>query len=427
MVLWRWFLIVTLFGGTWNSKPLAAAGYSFNQMPADLDQVDVYLHTIDIGNLIFNNFGHSALRVHDKVSGRDLVFNWGIFDFRSPISFGLEFYRGILIYQLGIYPNRWVQERYQEEKRKVWEDKLYLSREQKKKLFERLIWNSEPANRGYAYQYFFDNCSTRIRDYLDEAVGGGVRQATHFNHAPETFRDMVYDGYSYNPGMDLFLDIAMNGNIDRLMTLWERMFHPIYMRDVFLQQQIDGHPLVEESRVLWEFPRPESYPGLSFILILLLFGVPFSLIGVAFFFRAQLGFFLPVIYRLFAFVGLPLAMFGGLIGFLMPLTWMVSAHIDLHHNANMLLFWPLDGILVIWMLAILVQGRSWALDDRKSLFLRRYVLLHLIGTLVMPVLRLLGLISQNVDRVIVWVLPPYMVLLFLLWRVGLAVRETKAA
>jgi hypothetical protein len=100
----------------------------------------------------------------------------------------------------------------------------------------------------------------------------------------------------------------------------------------------------------------------------------------------------------------------------------VSDHLDLHHNANMLLFWPLDVILLVWALAILVQGRGWQLPVKGTLFLRRYVLFHMVGTLLMPVLRLLGLIEQDVNRILVWVLPPYMVILFLLWRVGTEVK-----
>jgi hypothetical protein len=360
--------------------------------------------------------------VHDKISGRDLVFNWGIFSFKNPIVFGLQFYRGILNYQLGIYPYRYAMEQYQAEERKVWEDKLYLTREQKQKLFERLIWNSKPENRTYAYEYFFDNCSSRIRDYLNEAMGDIIKSNTYLNYTHQTFRDMVLEGYSYTPGMDLFLDIAMNSNIDRLMTLWERMFHPLYMRDVFLQTQNQGQPMVMESKVLFDFPRPESYPGLSFILVLVFFGVPLSLLCIAFFMRNKLIHALPAIYRIFAVVSLPLVGFGALIGFLMPLTWIVSEHLDLHHNANMLLFWPFDVILLVWVIALLIQGRGWQLPVKGTLFLRRYVLAHMIGTLLMPVLRLLGLIQQDVNREIVWILPSYMVILFLLWRVGTEVK-----
>ncbi|HYX35448.1 MAG TPA: DUF4105 domain-containing protein [Oligoflexus sp.] len=414
--------ILLLWLGLLSAVRGQAAGYAFNQMPSDLDQVDVYLHTVDIGNMIYTNFGHTALRIHDKVSGRDLVFNWGMFSFKDPINFGLQFYRGILNYHLGIYPYRAALAGYEAEGRKVWEDRIQLTREQKHKLFEQLIFNSQPENSSFAYQYFFDNCSTRIRDHMDTALGGIIKPATHFNHAPQTFRDMVYEGYSYTPGMDLFLDIAMNSNLDRLMTLWERMFHPLYMREVYQQTQNGGMPLLTDSKVLVDFPRPESYPGLSFILVLLFFGVPLSMIGILFFLRNKLIRFLPIIYRVFALISLPLLGFGALVGFLMPVTWLVSDHLDLHHNANMLLFWPIDVILIVWAFALLVQGRGWRLPVKGTLFLRRYVLVHMIVTLSMPVLRLLGLIHQDVNRAIVWVLPPYMVILFLLWRVGTEVK-----
>ena len=420
----RCLLLLTLFCSLFKVDNLQAE-ISFDHMPADLDQVDIYLHTVDLGNLVFNNFGHLALRVRDKVSGRDLVFNWGLFEFKDPLTFGLNFYRGILIYKLGIYPYRQAVEVYQYERRKVWEDKLELTREEKAKLLTKLIWNSKPENRGYPYQYFFDNCSTRIRDYLDEAMGGVVQRTAQLQYTPQTFRDMVYDGYSYTPGMDLFLDIALNSNVDRLMTIWERMFHPINLREVYLQHQSGDRPFLSESRIIAEFPRPESYPGLSFILVLLVFGVPLSLIGVAFFLQKRSGQAFSYVYRLFGLISLPLLSFGALIGLLIPVTWLVSAHVDLHHNANILLFWPLDFILLAWALAIIVQGRGWSLSEKKIVWLRNYALLHMIVTLLMPILRILGIIEQNVDRVMVWVLPPYMVILFLLWRVGTQLKKSR--
>jgi hypothetical protein len=194
------------------------------------------------------------------------------------------------------------------------------------------------------------------------------------------------------------------------------------MRDVFMQTQNDGQPMLSGARVLVEFPRPESYPGLSFMLVLVVFGVPLSLLCIAFFMRNKLIHFLPIIYRGFAVVSLPLLGFGALIGFLMPVTWLVSEHKDLHHNANMLLFWPFDIILLVWAFALLIKGRGWRLPVKGTLFLRRYVLAHMIGTLLMPVLRILGMIEQDVNREIVWVLPPYLVILFLLWRVGTEVK-----
>jgi hypothetical protein len=88
----------------------------------------------------------------------------------------------------------------------------------------------------------------------------------------------------------------------------------------------------------------------------------------------------------------------------------------------MLLFWPFDIILLVWAFALLIKGRGWRLPVKGTLFLRRYVLAHMIGTLLMPVLRILGMIEQDVNREIVWVLPPYLVILFLLWRVGTEVK-----
>lgn len=411
-----WFLVFFLL-----LKPLAAKGsaWSFDQMPSDLDKVDIYLHTVEVGNLIFNNFGHTALRVHDQVSHRDLVFNWGIFDFQDPFSFSFNFYRGILIYQLGIYPNHYAMQRYLEEERTVWEDKLSLNQDQKRRLLERLIWNSQAANRAYAYQYFFDNCSTRPRDYLDEALGGSFKKNYQEKLVSQTFRDMMDEGYSMNPGVDLFLDVVMNSRLDRFMTAWERMFHPLYLREALLEQQNEGHPLVESTQILVQFTKPGSYSGLSYVFVIIFIGIPLSLCGIAFFVRERWGKMQSLVYRSFALLSSPLLMLGGFLGFLMPLTWLVSQHLDLHHNAHILLFWPLDGILVIWVWGLLIKGRALRVNEGQAKFLRSYVLLHMIVTLFMPVLRVLGVIEQNIDRSLVSVMPCYMVILLLLWRVGL--------
>src|SRR5690606_25638177 len=138
-------------------------------------RVTFYLITVDTGNHIWDNFGHTALRMVDEQTDTDLLFNWGLFDTTGGyLAFTARFMRGIMDYRLGVAPPAWELGRYRQEERTVWQDRINLTASQKETLYRRLAWNLQPENIVYAYDYFFDNCTTRVRDYLDEALRGGI-------------------------------------------------------------------------------------------------------------------------------------------------------------------------------------------------------------------------------------------------------------
>ena len=141
------------------------------RLPADWNRVQFFLITVDVGNRLWDNFGHTALRMVDENSDTDIVFNWGLFDTSvGYLRFGANFARGVMEYQLGVSPPHWELSRYQGEARTVWQDRITLTNAQKLQLYQRLSWNLRPENIVYSYDYFFDNCTTRVRDYLNEAL-----------------------------------------------------------------------------------------------------------------------------------------------------------------------------------------------------------------------------------------------------------------
>ncbi len=393
--------------------------------PADeeMDKVEFYLHTIDIGNLVYNNFGHTALRVVDHRNYTDTVYNWGIFEMDDPLTFSINFYRGILRYKLGLVPFHAALRGYQREQRTVWEDRLLLTPAEKRRLLEKLEWNARPENREYSYQYFFDNCSTRPRDYIDYALGGALKERYSQVLSKMTFRDFVREGYQYDPGMDVLLDFGMNSNLDRFATQWETAFHPLYLRALLIDYSQAQKPLIEEGHKLVEAPRPSSYPNFAYSMLLILGGLPIIPIGLGFFLQQKKTRISPWLYRAFGLLASAWFLFGGFWGFMMTLSWLVSGHQDLHHNANQLLFWPIDLIAFAWAFWIFVRGRALEVSPRGWLFVRSYLLLHLITGLLLPALYMFGAITQNVARVSVFLLPPYVALLLILYRVGFRQRQ----
>ena len=144
-------------------------------LPADMDGVHFYLITVDVGNKVWDNFGHTALRVIDENTNTDVVFNWGVFRINGgPVSFSYNFFKGIMNYELGTQSPSQEFAMYRSQERSVWQDRINLTNPQKEILYRRLLWNMQPENIIYPYQYFFDNCTTRVRDYLNEALSSTI-------------------------------------------------------------------------------------------------------------------------------------------------------------------------------------------------------------------------------------------------------------
>jgi hypothetical protein len=410
------------------------------RLPADLSQVDFYLVTVDVGNNIWDNFGHTALRVVDRSSNSDLVFNWGLFDASvGNVTFASNFFRGILNYQLGVSPPGWEFGRYEREQRSVWQDHLNLTTAQKATLYRRLAWNLREENIVYSYQYFFDNCTTRVRDYLNEALGGRLAEQSRAQ-VPRTFRDEVLSHYASVPPIAVSLDILMNERIDRRMTRWESMFLPATFRTELLafssdvMNGVQRQPLLDESQVVMEFTPPAAGPNAYAILGAALFGavlflfltlrrIPLSS------FSSQPGFTLrlPALsYRVMGALALVLCLVGGLYGLIMSVAWRQSAHLDLHNNLNLLLFWPTDILGLLFCLRWLVTGRVCTLSKTTVTLIKLYLLLHLAAAIVYVVVALTGIASQDVVSLLIFVVPALMGFAILVWNAGFsAVRRIR--
>ncbi|MDQ2656263.1 MAG: DUF4105 domain-containing protein, partial [Bacteroidota bacterium] len=122
---------------------------------------------------VFTAFGHSAFRVHDPANGIDAAFNYGVFDFNQPY-FYLNFARGNNLYMLGVMDYPHFATAYQYDNRYIHEQVLNLTQERKQKLFDFLQWNARPENRSYFYDYFYDNCATKIPEVIKQVFGDDV-------------------------------------------------------------------------------------------------------------------------------------------------------------------------------------------------------------------------------------------------------------
>lgn len=384
-------------------------------VPEDMGAVEFYLITVDTGDHVWDNFGHTALRVVDPASDTDLIFNWGVFDTSGGnIRFARNFVRGQMVYQLGVVPPAWEFSRYRREMRTVWQDRLVLNNQQKARLYARLAWNLSAENINYDYDYFFDNCTTRLRDYLDEALQGQLSEGSG-SLMPGTFRDEVFQHYRSRPVIALGLDVMMNERIDQRMTRWQSMFLPANLRS-----ELQRQGLLEDPETLMEFTPPEEkvnpywvLAGCLIPLVLLTALVRQSPIAA---FGSQPGFSFagPAFsYRLLGLLALGIVLLSGGLGLIMTLGWWLSGHADLHGNINLLLFWPTDLLLLGMVFTWFWQGRVKDLTPGRHQLWTLYFLLRILSLLAYLVVCLFGISSQQTNMLLLTALPT-MLLLFLL-------------
>ena len=134
------------------------------------EAAEISIITIGPGKNLYDKFGHSAFRVKDEANGIDWAYNYGTYDFNTP-NFYTKFAQGKLNYNLSVAYFEAFYQNYVQENRWVKEQVLNLSSTEKNELFQYLQNNATPENRGYLYDFFFDNCATRIRDVLKAVLG----------------------------------------------------------------------------------------------------------------------------------------------------------------------------------------------------------------------------------------------------------------
>ena len=250
-------------------------GEVWNLAPAATPPV-IELFTFGRGELIFEKFGHTALCINYKEPGRETVcFNYGVTDFTmGGPTLTWNFIRGKQKFYVEPVPLGGMVQFYRHEDRTIWRQALPLSDEQARAIEARLLHDIKLENRFYLYDHFADNCTTRLRDIIDENTGGRLEVDTG-GRFPLTFRQMGRRGLAELPPLIAFGDFAVGRALDEPITLWQAMFHPFVLRDHVEQVFGVAPELIYERRGR---PIPEDGPtnrgwslfiGLAFALPLL--------------------------------------------------------------------------------------------------------------------------------------------------------------
>ncbi|WP_266169837.1 DUF4105 domain-containing protein [Dyella subtropica] len=381
--------------------PSAHAGVA-NAPGANLE---VALISYGPGETYWERFGHDAIELRDTVSGESIDFNYGVFDFDES-GFLLNFARGRMHYLMDASTTETDQRYYIESGRSVTRQPLALTPEQTSALRDFLMWNLRPENVRYNYDYYVDNCTTRVRDALNRALGGVLQKQLEARTGGMTYRQQTARLMSAQTWLMLILDLGLGPYADQPLNAWQESFLPMVLQRELAHVQVsDGQggtrPLTQDGQLLspnrLDTP-PDQAPDLR---------MPLAIAGLLF--AALL-----VIAARYWPTGLTLLgtlylVSAGIVGVLQLVLWTLTAHHSAWANANLLLFNPLAFVLLptLWRIRKGMAASHWA---------DRVILLQLLALVVAVSLHLLpGVVQQN-QPWLLFALPGWLALSWILRR-----------
>ncbi len=254
----RLLLLLLLASAAAAQAPLppagATTGAAVDAVTPD-DSLSVSLLTMLPGHEVYSIFGHSAIRIRSDARGLDRTYNFGTFDFDQPF-FMVRFARGQLDYILDTAPFADELAQYQYLGRPIIEQRLALTSVAAETLFQNLETNALPENRAYRYDFFFDNCSTRLLAAIERATAeagqGPLQLAPAATHP--TFRQLLAPYTRGTPTLAMGMDLGIGTPSDRVATDREQTFLPIGLADALDGATVGGRPLVTARDTLFWVP-----------------------------------------------------------------------------------------------------------------------------------------------------------------------------
>ena len=230
------------------SLPLSAADIRLE----DMDSVEISLLTCQPHDEVYSLYGHTALRYHELwKDGIDAAFNYGVFDYNKP-HFVLRFVFGLTDYELGVFPYGLFELEYRHFGSMVVEQVLNLTPQEKYQLRQALMENLKPENRVYRYNYFYNNCTTKARDIIEQNVNGTVEYAGREDYTP-SYRELVHQMTKQNPWSQFGNDFLLGVKSDQPTTRRQQEFLPLNLLYDFdhatIVCQDSVRPLVKERRI----------------------------------------------------------------------------------------------------------------------------------------------------------------------------------
>ncbi len=308
-----------------------------------------WLVTYGPGQEMWERFGHNAIWVRDEARGLDRIYSYGYFDMTRP-GFAWDFARGIMIYEGNAAdPGRelaW----YRGRDRSVRLQRLDLDGDRFNSLAAMLEQSLEPDQRQYQYDYYFDNCSTRLRDFIDRVTDGALSEATETTSTAQNFRDHTHRLTQQRFWLHTGMMMGLGPAVDKENSAWEEMFLPEALAREVGALETDRGALVAEDFYWHESETFDPPPAPSHRWL------TYSGLGVA-----TMALILLPAWRFrrpwAARSGLALyALASGAAGSVLLFLWLATSHEAAWANAFLLLLNPLWWLLLVPLSARVTQA-----------------------------------------------------------------------
>ncbi|MFA6770599.1 MAG: DUF4105 domain-containing protein [Bacteroidales bacterium] len=315
------------------------------------EQPRISLLTCDSGDELYSTFGHSALRVNYPELDKDIVFNFGLFDFSTP-HFYLKFIRGKLKYMLGIQYMDDFMEQFKWEGRSVKEQNLNLTEDQSKELLERLAFLYLPQNRYYYYSFLYKNCTSELRDIIFPLVEQS-QELYEAESAGFTYRELLNN---YIKGWTKFgINLILGSSLDKPANKYESMFLPENLYNGIAILKNGDLSIVSEDVYLYRAVEKEKRFSFAEIILsplvvfLLLFAIMVFLVARSYTTRAKRR------YNFYSNLYLGLL---SILGLILTIIILITEHTELYSNYNLLWCNPL------FLLVVLASLKRWKKAER---------------------------------------------------------------
>jgi hypothetical protein len=319
-------------------------------------------------NEVYTIYGHTALRLYDPVQQIDAVFNWGTFNFNAP-RFLYRFIKGETDYCLSVTEFEQFLFTYYMGNAAVAEQILDIMPEGKEKLLQILSLNLQPENLTYRYNFLFDNCTTRVRDIIENCMDNSLTYPEQDGKA--TFRQLIHSCTEPYPWMTFGIDLLIGGGADSIIPFRQELFLPLHLKEALDKSYVGGsNPIVvSEKQLLISIPEDKTLnvPNFPLITGFILFFFYLVIAGAGWIKkRAFKGFFAPLFFVagaagcLIAFVTVfschPCTSPNWNLLWLHPFHWIAFAGCFLRKTYP-LLFWY--HIINLVLLSVVLIGWQW--------------------------------------------------------------------
>jgi hypothetical protein len=333
---------------------LAPSGVARSTEPGS--NLTIYLLTFGMGDEVWERFGHNAIWIKDRTRGTDTTYNWGMFDFNQP-GFLRRFLTGDTKYWMQGIDLDVMLRYYKQNNRSILAQELNLTPPQRLSLQQYVQLNERPENKFYRYDYYRDNCSTRLRDALDHAVAGQLQTSTVTRLTSGTYRSHTLRLLGTDIPMYTGADLALGHPADKPLSVWQEMFLPVRMasdlRTVRLTDSTGAQiPFVRSEMALFTAGRaPEPSAPPNYFPWFVALGILIAAGMIALVRSAEGGskisfFFATAISTLWSLI-------AGACGVALVIAWVFTRHYFMSRNENLLHLDPLSlGLVVLIPLAV---------------------------------------------------------------------------